>query len=242
MFEFITKYFKSYPEYPFPNPENYKYWWDRVDEFKQDNRQGGILFVGDSITDGFRNLMPEFFNDKIRNQGIAGDTTVGLKKRLDCILQAAPDKIFLMIGSNNIGCHIIKGKQKDMFIYGDTKIPINKVAKEYLEDLTFIINVIKKGLPETQIFIENIIPINSLYNYNIHDLLKLLKTRNNIYIIHFNELIKTFCYINKLTYIDLFTPFFELYSGQCKADLVIDGCHPSRLGYEVWKQEIQNYL
>ncbi|MDR2213197.1 MAG: GDSL-type esterase/lipase family protein, partial [Pseudomonadales bacterium] len=72
-----------------------------------------VLFMGDSITDWWRNDMPprdgkavfdEYFGDlKVANFGIAGDTTQGVLDRLDNGEGEGfqPKAIMLMIGTNN---------------------------------------------------------------------------------------------------------------------------------------------
>ena len=59
------------------------------------------LFLGDSLTEygNWRELFPGL---DIKNRGIAGDTTDGVLHRLDGITALSPDKIFLMIGINDL--------------------------------------------------------------------------------------------------------------------------------------------
>ena len=61
-----------------------------------------IIFIGDSITDGceWSELLQ---NPNIKNRGIGSDTTYGVLKRLDNIIQSEPEKVFLMIGINDLG-------------------------------------------------------------------------------------------------------------------------------------------
>lgn len=63
---------------------------------------GKIAFVGDSITEGgdWAALFPEL--DTV-NFGIGWDQTSGVLNRMDQIRKAAPEKIVLMIGTNDIG-------------------------------------------------------------------------------------------------------------------------------------------
>jgi lysophospholipase L1-like esterase len=63
---------------------------------------GGVAFVGDSITEGgdWERAFPGLV---VRNYGIGGDTTEGLERRLSQIAAARPAKIFLLIGTNDLG-------------------------------------------------------------------------------------------------------------------------------------------
>lgn len=62
----------------------------------------GIVFLGDSITDyvNFDEYLPSY---KIINMGIAGDTTSGVLRRLGDVISLEPRKLFLLIGTNDIG-------------------------------------------------------------------------------------------------------------------------------------------
>ena len=66
--------------------------------------KGQIIFIGDSITDLYP--LDDYYADldlAVYNRGIGGDTTVGVKNRLDLSLfDLAPSKIVLMIGTNDI--------------------------------------------------------------------------------------------------------------------------------------------
>ena len=61
-----------------------------------------IIMLGDSITRRceWSELLSR--NDVV-NQGISGDTTTGLLNRIDEIISLKPEKVFLMIGTNDIG-------------------------------------------------------------------------------------------------------------------------------------------
>jgi lysophospholipase L1-like esterase len=60
-----------------------------------------VAMVGDSITAGGR--WHEMFPDvKIVNRGVGGDTVGGVKGRLSAIQEVEADKIFLMIGTNDV--------------------------------------------------------------------------------------------------------------------------------------------
>jgi lysophospholipase L1-like esterase len=61
-----------------------------------------IVFLGDSITQGgdWGAWFPEV---NAVNQGIGGDTTDDVLRRLDAVVAAAPDEILLLIGTNDLG-------------------------------------------------------------------------------------------------------------------------------------------
>jgi lysophospholipase L1-like esterase len=70
--------------------------------------QDGLVFVGDSITEGWHTQAADFadLGVKIVNRGIGGDTTPNLLYRLqDDVLSLHPRGLVLLIGTNDLGQH-----------------------------------------------------------------------------------------------------------------------------------------
>ena len=97
----------------------------------------GIVFLGDSITDyaDFDALLPEHH---IINRGIAGDTTSGVLKRLGEVISLKPGKLFLLIGTNDIGD-------------GLETAPIVRNIRQ-------IVSRVKEKSPETRIYLQAVFP------------------------------------------------------------------------------------
>jgi lysophospholipase L1-like esterase len=86
---------------PFP-----QLWAQRRAEFWQHRRQdqGAVVFLGDSITQGWHDLARAFPDLKVANRGIGGDTTRGVLFRLpEDVLDLRPAAVVLLIGTNDIG-------------------------------------------------------------------------------------------------------------------------------------------
>src|SRR5690242_1419238 len=67
---------------------------------------GAVVFLGDSITQGWTDLASTFADIKIANRGINGDTTRGVLLRLqDDVLALDPAAIVLLIGTNDLEEH-----------------------------------------------------------------------------------------------------------------------------------------
>src|SRR5262249_41974904 len=65
--------------------------------------QGAVVFLGDSITQGWGNLSTSFPGVKVANRGIAGDTTRGVLIRLkEDVLDLHPRAVVLLIGTNDL--------------------------------------------------------------------------------------------------------------------------------------------
>ena len=70
--------------------------------------QDGLVFVGDSITEGWHSAAADFadIGVKVVNRGIGGDTTPNLLYRLqDDVLSLHPRALVLLIGTNDLGQH-----------------------------------------------------------------------------------------------------------------------------------------
>jgi lysophospholipase L1-like esterase len=119
-------------------------WNKRVETFHQDNLKrepGGIVMVGDSITDWFP-LDKHFPGVNVANRGIAGDTIVGVLKREDeSFYELKPSKVFLLIGVNNIASDIDR--------------PLEAYELEY----RLIFKRLKERLPKAKIHIQSVMPV-----------------------------------------------------------------------------------
>jgi lysophospholipase L1-like esterase len=68
------------------------------------NDVGAVVFLGDSITQGWNTLAADFPNLHVANRGIGGDITSGVLYRLQAdVLSLNPSGIVLLIGTNDIG-------------------------------------------------------------------------------------------------------------------------------------------
>jgi lysophospholipase L1-like esterase len=81
--------------------------WNRAHERWKNtasNDVGAVVFLGDSITEGWSTLARDFPNMHVADRGIGGDITAGVLYRLqDDVLALNPAGIVLLIGTNDIG-------------------------------------------------------------------------------------------------------------------------------------------
>jgi len=135
-----------------------------------------IIFLGNSITDNCE--WAELFQDpNIKNRGIGGDDTDGILERLEEVTGSRPDKIFLMIGTNDLA-------------YG-------KNVEQILENYRKIILQIQQETPETRVFIQSVLPVEDALHY----------TRPTASILEINEDLVELAKEFGLVYIDLFPVF-----------------------------------
>ncbi|HOW21738.1 MAG TPA: GDSL-type esterase/lipase family protein [Tenuifilaceae bacterium] len=153
------------------------YYYHRKEQFEMlpaSNKD--IIFLGNSITDQCE--WHELFNNmNVKNRGIGGDDTDGILERLGDITKSKPNKIFIMIGTNDLA-------------YSKT---INHIVENYRK----IIQSIRDSSPETKIYIQSILPTND----EIHTL------RKNSDIMLVNQQLEQISKEYSLTYIDLFSLF-----------------------------------
>jgi len=114
-------------------------------------KEGDIVFIGDSITDGgcWDELFPGL---NVKNRGINSDDTVGVLARLDDIIQYKPAAIFILIGTNDL----------NWWAY--------RHDKEILDNYREILRRCKESTPETKVFVESILPRAKRYANHIRTL------------------------------------------------------------------------
>ncbi len=174
-----------------------------------------IIFLGNSITNGAEWF--ELFQDsRVKNRGISGDTYMGVYDRLDPILKGHPAKIFLLIGINDVSA--------------------GRSSQEIVEGIGSIINKIKKDSPETEVYVQSLLPVNSdLGMFQSHT------TKPEIV----NEINKSLLDKSeewKVTYINLYPHFIDSETGKMSLEFSNDGLHLLGPGYLLWAQLIKKYL
>lgn len=192
---------------------NPKYYLQKVSQFQLlPISHSDIVFLGDSITDecAWSELLD---HDRIKNRGISGDTTMGILHRLEELVTSQPAKIFIAIGINNL-------------------IHYQQSAAEILVDYRKIITEIRDRAPQTEIYIQSVLPINRIKSgLNVSD-------RE---ILQLNSDLQKLAAEYSLTYIDLYS---NLSNEQHQLDecYTLDGVHLNGRAYAVWKQVIEKYI
>jgi lysophospholipase L1-like esterase len=81
---------------------NSSYYQDKKTHFDTlPKSESEIIFLGDSLSD-YCEWSELFPNQRIKNRGIAGDTTNGILNRIDEVIASKPQKLFLLIGINDL--------------------------------------------------------------------------------------------------------------------------------------------
>src|SRR5207244_3908327 len=93
---------------------------------RQQQDQGAVVFLGDSITQGWGNDVGGAFPGmKVANRGISGDTSRGVLIRLkDDVLALKPAAVVLLIGTNDL-----EEKAEPETIAGNLKLILEELKK-----------------------------------------------------------------------------------------------------------------
>lgn len=198
----------------------YEQWLDQLRQEAQvaaDQQPENLtVLLGDSISLWFPKqlLPPERF---WLNQGISGETSDGLLKRLNLFEQTQPDTIFVMIGINDL----LRGTSEEMI----------------LDNQRQIIRQLDTAHPQAQIVVQSILPHAEDATWEGRDR---LLTISNSRIQDFNKQLETLARQEGVYYLDLY-PLFANPDGNLRPELSTDGLHLSPLGYQTWSIALQVY-
>ncbi len=175
------------------------------------------ILAGDSLSLWFPpELLPEGKN--WLNQGISGETSNGLLKRLKIFDRTQPEVIFVMIGINDL----IRGMSNG----------------EILDNQRQIINYLRKTHPTAQIVVQSILPHGAeAATWKGRD--KLLAVANSR-IRELNQQLQSISTKKGVKYLDLH-PLFTNKQGNLRREFTTDGLHLSPEGYMVWRSALQIY-
>jgi lysophospholipase L1-like esterase len=192
---------------------------DAFAELSKYARPGGIVFLGDSITEFFR--ANEFFPGAyVINRGIGSDTTEGVLCRLpESVYDLSPSKVFILIGTNDIA-----EKKSEQNIIGN---------------MWEIITQIQENCPDTQIYLESICPVSLEKSKKIKR--GYLGARNNEIISSINEKLKIMANEKGITYIDLYSYLINEEGNIC-LDYTVEGLHLSICGYHKVAEILMPYV
>jgi lysophospholipase L1-like esterase len=179
-----------------------------------------VLFMGDSITDFWRNtdgpfagkpvLDKHFGHWKVANFGIAGDTTQGVLYRLQNGEGQgfSPRAVMLMIGTNNT---------------------LRNTAAEIAEGIGAVVLELQRDFPQAKILLLGVFPRgrpNDPVRATIADI------NRTIAKLHDGE---------RVHYLDIGAQFLAA-DGSIPGDVMSDLLHPGPKGYEIWAQAVKEPL
>lgn len=197
---------------------SYAQWVELLDKeaqvMAQSQPQHLNILLGDSISLWFP---PDFLPpERIwLNQGISGETTYGLMRRIPLLDQTRPEAIFVMIGINDL----LRGI-KD---------------RELLENQRKIIRDLRWNHPQASIVVHSILP-HSGPSATWEGRNRLLAVSNDR-IRNLNRQLKAIALEEGGHYLDL-QPLFTDENGYLRRSLSTDGLHLNREGYLLWSSAL----
>ena len=192
--------------------------YSEANETQSPPTPGRVVFLGDSITDGWR--LNEYFPGKdYVNRGIGGQVTGQMLGRmLSDVAANKPAAMVLLGGTNDIS---------------------RGVAPEAIQqNITMMADLAEKY--QIKPVFAAILPIHD-YNKDQNPAWEMSRRRPMASIRAMNEWIKTFCTRRGYTYLDYFTPMLDD-AGFLKKDLAEDGLHPNAAGYKIMAALVQSAI
>jgi lysophospholipase L1-like esterase len=175
------------------------------------------VLLGDSLSLWFPpDLLPT--NKNWLNQGISGEVSLGLWQRLRLFDRTQPERIYLMIGINDL----------------IREVDDQTLLKNYRK----IVRRLRRVHPQTQIVVQSILPHGGEEStWEGRDRLIAIPVSR---IQQLNQELAVLAQEEDVKFLDLY-PLFTNAQGYLRADLTTDGLHLNRQGYLVWRSAIQMY-
>ena len=182
-----------------------------------------LLFLGDSITDFWRNRGSNVWNQfyaprHAANFGISGDRTQHVLWRIEHgeLDNIHPRVVVLMIGTNNTG----KERNSDK---------IRNTTQETIEGVTAVVNEIRAKLPDTKILLLAIFPRgekNDPQRAQVEEI---------------NKSIATLADGKMIRFLNINDKFLEP-DGTLPRNIMPDLLHPNAHGYQIWADAMEPTL
>lgn len=174
-----------------------------------------IVMFGNSLTHGgeWAQLTG---NQRVVNRGINGDVVQGLKDRIDAVTDGRPQKIFLLIGANDVS-H-------------------NLTADSIATSIGELIDLIRRRTPGTRLYVQSLLPINNV-DYRRY---KAMDGKEQV-IRDINTLLQPIAESRGARYIDIHNSLTDA-NGNLRANLTNDGLHLLPEGYAIWVDILRPYL
>jgi len=203
-------------------PRNKEYRWMSISSWKERHvkylaraKQGNadILFLGDSITEGWGNnaaWKKHFADRNAVNFGIGGDTTQNVLWRIQNgeLEGLTPKVVVLMIGTNNFGLH------------GDQPADVTRGVKA-------ILSTLQEKLPKAKVLLLAVFPRDQKPETNFRKKIATLNT----------ELAKM-ADGNRVVFQDIGSVFLDK-DGMLTKEIMPDFLHLSGKGYFLWAEAIE---
>ena len=186
----------------------------KIKKFEKDANHYPHILIGDSMA-AYLNLHA-FGLDDFMNQGIAGDTTIGVLNRIHLVTDRNPKYVWLNIGSNDIVLTDLTAKQTVDHILD---------IKQHIESKT-----------HAKVFIFSMTPV--LRDHQVSKMIY-IGSRDNTQLKQINDVLSS--KLSEESYINIYDQFIDS-EGNLNVDYTTDGIHLNIKGYTVYVSEIKKRL
>lgn len=198
--------------------------WANLNRYKEENLKLGlpdesenrIVFMGNSITEGWLKLYPDFFKDKSYiNRGISGQTTPQMFVRFrQDVVNLKPKVVVILAGTNDIA--------------GNTGPSTLEMIKD---NIASMVEIAKAN--NIKVILCSVLPV---FDYPWKPGLN-----PSDKIVELNKWIKDYSIKNQIVYADYFSAMVDERNG-LKKEYSEDGVHPNLSGYKIMAPIIVNVI
>jgi len=198
--------------------------WANLNRYKEENLKIGlpadnenrVVFIGNSITQGWIEVNPNFFVGKSYiNRGISGQTTPQMLVRFRSdVVNLKPKVVVILAGTNDIA--------------GNTGPSTLEMIEDNIASMVEIANA-----NNIKAVLCSILPA---YDYPWKPGLEPAQK-----IVDLNKWIKEYAVKNKIIYVDYFAPMADQRNG-LKKEYSEDGVHPNLAGYNIMEPIVENAI
>jgi len=206
---------KQLTEWELTQFENMKTDWPNFSRYREANEKLGlpkkdekrVVFMGNSITDGWSDVCPAFFTGKpYVNRGISGQTTPQMLVRFRAdVINLKPKVVVILAGTNDVA--------------GNTGPATLEMIEDNLASMAELAKI--NGI---KVVLSSVLPA---FQYPWFPEQKPAEK-----IVALNKWIKAYAEKNGFVYLDYFTPMANERNG-LKKEYSEDGVHPNLAGYNV---------
>lgn len=198
--------------------------WANLNRYKEENLKIGlpadnenrVVFIGNSITQGWIEVNPNFFVGKSYiNRGISGQTTPQMLVRFRSdVVNLKPKVVVILAGTNDIA--------------GNTGPSTLEMIEDNIASMVEISNA-----NNIKAVLCSVLPA---YDYPWKPGLEPAQK-----IVDLNKWIKEYAVKNKIIYVDYFAPMADQRNG-LKKEYSEDGVHPNLAGYNIMELIVENAI
>ncbi|MEO5910961.1 MAG: SGNH/GDSL hydrolase family protein [Pelobium sp.] len=198
--------------------------WANLKRFEEENNkltlpkkyEIRVVLMGNSITQGWSDMHPDFFKDKAYiNRGIGGQTTPQMLIRFrPDVINLKPKVVVILAGTNDIA--------------GNTGKTSEETIVENIQSMALLAQ--HYGI---KVVLSSILPV---YDYPWKKGLNPVPK-----IKYINSQLKEFASKNKMVYLDYFTAMADERMG-LKLELTYDGVHPNLMGYQTMEPLLEKAI